>query len=81
MKKIIIILVLILVTGCTHQEPINKPNDNLTQAEKYCILKGGKIEINIREDREVKTCFVNDGVDGIRCDVDYFFEKKCGHQK
>lgn len=76
MKKIILISFAIfglLVSGCVQQK---------TDAEKYCLSQGGKIEKgNLEnENKSNKVCFINDGVDGIRCNLELFFEKKCGHK-
>lgn len=83
MKKIVLIsfLALLVITGCTSQKNTENISQKLSPSEQYCLSKGGKIEINKPDGKEVKVCFINDGLDGIRCRLDLFFEKKCGHQK
>lgn len=53
---------------------------NLTEAEEYCLSKNGKIEKTEINGEEKEICFINDGIDGIRCEIDLFFEKECGHE-
>ncbi|MBS8122012.1 hypothetical protein VAMP_64n128 [Candidatus Vampirococcus lugosii] len=81
MKKtmVILFLALLIITGCSSQKNITNKNQDLSPAEQYCLSKGGKIEVHKPDEKENKVCFINDGLDGIRCNVDLFFEKKCGH--
>jgi putative hemolysin len=45
----------------------------------YCADQGGEIGVEERDGKNIKTCFINDGKDGILCDAVLFFEKTCGH--
>lgn len=61
-----------LLSSCSPTEPT-------VTAEEYCKSKGGQIQSEERDGKEMKTCFVNDGKDGIRCQLDLFHKKECGH--
>ena len=92
MKKIFIVLIIILIlSGCSQRTESNhyesnlnlatsskEVKENLSEAEEFCIFKSGKIEIYEREGENIEVCFINNGIDGIRCKIDLFFQGKCG---
>ena len=56
----------------------NIASDEITVEEKFCLDQGGKIEEKRIEKDNLKICFINDGVDEIRCELDLFYKRKCG---
>ena len=47
--------------------------------ESYCISQWWIIETRKLEQEEWKVCFINDWFDWIRCELNSFSQKKCGH--
>jgi hypothetical protein len=58
-------------------DPIPFHDDS--KQEEYCENRGGNIEIWMPEFEITKNCFINDGKDGIRCELNQYFDKECGH--
>ncbi len=47
----------------------------------YCEERGGQIMEEERDDGTMTICFVNDGLDGIRCQAELFYNQECGYSE